>query len=422
MIRHIFKIIWNERKSNIWILVEYTVVFCILWFCCDYLSYVVRCNMEPLGFDITDTYEINMSKKVVDENEEIDEYALTQTFLARVKQYPGVESISLSHSSVPYLGSTSLNSTTILPDSILKGVRVRDVSTGFFDVFRIKLEKGAVFNWENDAESKNVVISGNKRGVIEYKNKNDELVDMEPSNIKKLYDRYRNIEYQVVGVVNPTKDTHYYPYEAGVYYPLKHDAVNLERVQIVIRTSPSAGKDFATRFTKDMREQLNIGPYFLTSITSMQDRKKGLLQRSGVTNNLNSIYAITTFLMINIFLGLIGTFWYRVQSRRSEIGTRISMGATKKNVQNMLFGEALLLLFVASFIAVNICLNIAQTEFLDVIGLPKANREQLGVGIEQDFLNYIFSFIILAVVSLVSIWYPARQAVSVPPAEALSEE
>ena len=30
MIRHILKIIWNERRSNLWILLEYTLVFSVL--------------------------------------------------------------------------------------------------------------------------------------------------------------------------------------------------------------------------------------------------------------------------------------------------------------------------------------------------------------------------------------------------------
>ena len=42
MIRHILKIIWNERRSNLWILLEYTLVFSVLWFCCDYCSAILR--------------------------------------------------------------------------------------------------------------------------------------------------------------------------------------------------------------------------------------------------------------------------------------------------------------------------------------------------------------------------------------------
>ena len=62
MIRHIFKIIWNERKTNAWITLEYVLVFCVLWFCVDYLFYMGKCYFEPNGFDIEHTYQINMQK------------------------------------------------------------------------------------------------------------------------------------------------------------------------------------------------------------------------------------------------------------------------------------------------------------------------------------------------------------------------
>ena len=35
MIKHIFKIIWAQRKSNGWILGELVIVMCALWFMMD---------------------------------------------------------------------------------------------------------------------------------------------------------------------------------------------------------------------------------------------------------------------------------------------------------------------------------------------------------------------------------------------------
>ena len=92
MIRHIFKIIWNERKTNAWITLEYVLVFCVLWFCVDYLSYMGKCYFERSGFDIENTYEINMQEKPANsaaypaedgQTEEIDKQALAMTFLGK---------------------------------------------------------------------------------------------------------------------------------------------------------------------------------------------------------------------------------------------------------------------------------------------------------------------------------------------------
>ena len=94
MIRHILKIIWNERRSNLWILLEYTLVFSVLWFCCDYCSAILRTYKSDPGIDIRDTYRIEMGYRIIkntDEPEpEYDRFALTMTFLQRVKLHPDV--------------------------------------------------------------------------------------------------------------------------------------------------------------------------------------------------------------------------------------------------------------------------------------------------------------------------------------------
>lgn len=419
MIRHIFKIIWNERKSNGWIIVEFIVVFCILWFCIDYLSFIVKSNSESLGFDIDYTYEINMEviqSEYSKEQENIDNYAMVQTFMTRVKQYPGVRNVCIAQMAVPYVLSTSRASVISLPDSVSVGSRIRYVSTEYFDVFKIPLIEGRIFDWTDQAESKNVVISADRNGRFGYPNGNFAVSDF------KRYMNNDKKEYNVIGIVNPVKDSQYSAYENSIFLPVERESINLAWDQIIMRVSPHAGNDFAERFVKDMREQLNIGPYYLASVNSMENIKKSTLNEIGIVDNLNSVYAITSFLVINIFLGIIGTFWYRVQSRRSEIGTRLSMGATKSNIRNMLFTETLLLLFIAGFVAVNICLNIAQTDFLEAINVPKAKRTQAGIGIEQDFLNFFITYLFLAMISLLAIWYPARQAISLTPAEVLREE
>lgn len=98
MIRHIFKIIWNERKTNAWITLEYVLVFCVLWFCVDYLFYMGKCYFEPNGFDIEHTYQINMERKPADsaafptengQTEETDKQALAMHFSESCKQLSG---------------------------------------------------------------------------------------------------------------------------------------------------------------------------------------------------------------------------------------------------------------------------------------------------------------------------------------------
>ena len=63
MTRHIFKIIWNERRGNAWLMLEYTIVFCVLWFCCDYGFSLYRSFYGKTGIDLRHTYSIKMGKR-----------------------------------------------------------------------------------------------------------------------------------------------------------------------------------------------------------------------------------------------------------------------------------------------------------------------------------------------------------------------
>ena len=63
MIKHIFKIIWAQRKSNGWILGELVIVMCALWFMMDKLWVDVRCYNAPMGYDISNTWRFKLSRR-----------------------------------------------------------------------------------------------------------------------------------------------------------------------------------------------------------------------------------------------------------------------------------------------------------------------------------------------------------------------
>ena len=62
MIKHILKIIWNQRRSNVWIFMELLLVVAIFWVMMDSLFVDVSTYKAPLGFDITNVYKVNLGK------------------------------------------------------------------------------------------------------------------------------------------------------------------------------------------------------------------------------------------------------------------------------------------------------------------------------------------------------------------------
>lgn len=120
-------------------------------------------------------------------------------------------------------------------------------------------------------------------------------------------------------------------------------------------------------------------------------------------------------------LGLIGTFWFRTRRRRNEIALRLAMGSTKKQIFCLLMGEGLLLLTLVTLPAMIVCYNVGIAEF------TMGHTELITTWpVEWSFLRFLSgtlgAWLLMASMVIVGIWFPAQQAVSIQPAEALHEE
>ena len=121
------------------------------------------------------------------------------------------------------------------------------------------------------------------------------------------------------------------------------------------------------------------------------------------------------FLLLNIFLGLLGTFWFRTQQRRSEIALHKVHGATDRAIFSRLLSEGLLLLAVVTPIALIVDWNLAHMEL---------NSWRNGTTLEWDRLLFcaLISFVLIALMITIGIGIPARKAMKVQPTEALHDD
>ena len=61
MIKHILKIMWNQRRSNGWIFAELLVVAAVLWMMVDTFWVDYGTYHAPLGFDIGNVWRFKLS-------------------------------------------------------------------------------------------------------------------------------------------------------------------------------------------------------------------------------------------------------------------------------------------------------------------------------------------------------------------------
>ena len=146
----------------------------------------------------------------------------------------------------------------------------------------------------------------------------------------KMYSEWRPVPVAFMPML--TIDTSYIPESAHILVRLK-EGVSMERFL----------HDFRPWMVKEMRR----GNLFARSVRSYEQ----IITESEASNS-TPIYrrnlAMAAFFLVNLCLGVIGTFWLQTRTRREEVGVMLSFGATRSDIVRLLMGEGTVLTVVAS--------------------------------------------------------------------------
>ena len=416
MIKHLLKIIWNERSHNIGIWIELLLVSLFLWYITDYLYVTISEYNRPMGFDIENTYKIQLGI-LNDQNtdfmkdEPLDaDVARLKTILERIQHNSMIEAASVSFHSSPYNGSNSL--LFLYNDTLQTNYALRRMVTpDFFKVFRYKSKNGSTEELVKALERDELVISASIEKKLFGKKESavGREISFEKSDSAQLY-RVGAVSTNIRYDNFSNSDSYYADKINNDYYNfLARDYIDI--LEICVRVKPEEEHDFENRFRIQMTEQLRLGNYYLNTIQSIPEIKKAF--QLDDMNDLRMRFFIIFFLLINIFLGITGTFWFRTQYRRNEIGVRIAMGETRKGLLKLFYTEGLLLLTFAMIPSMLVFAFIKNAEILHYYWTFTIGRSFIGFGI---------TYLLLALMILLGIWFPARRAVKVSPADALRDE
>ncbi|MFA5229712.1 MAG: FtsX-like permease family protein, partial [Candidatus Paceibacterota bacterium] len=336
--------------------------------------------------------------------------ARLKTILERIQHNSLIEAASISINSRPYRGGNSAQH--LFRDTLQSDIAVRRMVTpDFFKVFRYKSKNGSTNELVSALEKNELVISediekqlfGDKESAV------GKEVSFEKSDSAQLY-RVGAVSTNIRFDNFTDWDTYFArQIGEGYYHYFARDYV--DQLEICIRVKPEEDYDFSNRFRQQMTEQLRLGNYYLNTIQSILENKK--IYHLDNMNDLRMRSFIIFFLLINIFLGITGTFWFRTQYRRNEIGVRIAMGETRKGLLKMFYTEGLLLLTFAMVPAMLLFAFITNAEIL---------VESSAFTIGRYFIGFGITYLLLALMILFGIWFPARKAIKISPADALRDE
>ncbi len=418
MIKHIWKILWNERKHNIGVWIELLLVAVFMWYIIDNIYVTLNNYYKPLGFDTEHTYLMRLgvlNEKNADFQKEVSEeeqITLLRTILERMRRNPMIEAASLSLMSSPHLGANS--SRTLYRDTLQtqNTVLIRQVTPDFFNVFKYESENGSTDELIKALERNELVISPEVE---------KELFKNGESAVGKYisFEKSDSAEQHRVGAVSTTirydnfsNWSSYFAQKMSNDYLADIPADYISFLEFCVRVKPAEDYDFINRFRKEMTDQLRLGNFFLGEIQSIPTNKKAF-QKDDM-NDLQMRMFVILFLLINIFLGITGIFWFRTQHRRGEIGLRISLGDMPSQLLKKFFVEGLLLLTSAMIPAMAIIYVLGKNEIM-IAYLMDFN-------VSRYFMGFIITYLFLSLMIIFGIWFPARKAIKISPADALRDE
>lgn len=432
MLIHLLTIIKNNLRANLLLMAGMFVIATSLWYAVDYVYAVGVNQQKSLGFDWEHVYYVQVGV-LPDESMERDTATRSNDevtaeyleFYNRLQRHPAVESACYTFMHFHYVWKNG--SGTMSRDTLRTNSFYREVSPSYFTVFRVKGSDGCSPTelTRRASDTNDFVLTENTaHRLLTPDNENTNIkgtelagqfihcgVSMregEPDSVRvaavcenQKYNEYTNWLKATYRIVQLGQGDFKIGYQSVPY----HD--------MFIRVKTDADRSgFVESFRKEMKRQLRVGNLYLADMRPMSYYRNDHL--ADYRSDLYTYLAIAGFFLANAFLAILGTFWFRTQQRREELAVRLVAGATPRSLQALLMGEGFLLITLAYIPALIVAYNLGVSDLVET--WP----------VEWSFTRFLVgglvTYLLLLAIAVASIWFPARQAMKIQPAEALHGE
>ena len=292
------------------------------------------------------------------------------------------------------------------------GANWRNVSPGYFQVFRIPLRRGRMFTDRDDGRAPGVVLV-NEAMATQFWPHGDPIG--ERINIGKgLGPEFEEPARQIIGVVADVRETgiNKNP-EPVMYIPIVQLTNSLTALnnKVISTTWVVRTKTEPYSLSADIQRELRVasGGLPVAHIRSMEQVTAESTARTNFNMILLSIFAGVALLLAAI--GIYGLMGYTVQQRTHEIGIRMALGACPNNVLLLVLRQGLSLTLLGIAIGV-----------LGAVWLTQTIKSLLFRVSPNDPLTFAFVGTLLLFVAAAATYVPARRATKVDSIVALRYE
>ena len=203
-----------------------------------------------------------------------------------------------------------------------------------------------------------------------------------------------NMVIKIIGVVKSIKQPNQLENPFRAYWPIRKPAMNL---MIKFKPNQKITHERLINLVEKIDKSMVIRNF--ESLTEVQN---SALFAQRVTTIVTSIVTILTFFLANI--GLYGIISYSTQMRRVEIGTRLAIGAKRKNITTLVITDNIKPIIIGIIVSIILPLSL-------VIGYSEQLNEYLTLEVIPLFLLTV-GFI--SIISYIACYLSLRPMMSQP--------
>ena len=353
---------------------------------------------QELGFEPRNVLTVRLTPPATEYPERADTRAFWNGVENRVAEIPGVVAVGTTQSH-PLMGATWVRTVRMVGEDEGRTARLTYLSGGLFNALGFRVVAGRPIQSTDDEDAPEVAVV-NEAFVRMYLGQ-----DVDPLNTLIQAGSDTLPPVPIVGVIHDVVEGGLDQAPGPALY-LSISPVAVRTRSLIIRTAGPPGEMIGA-----VQEAVwSIDPKLpLFQIGTMEEVVEKNIGGFVVIANL-----MTLFACLSLFLGALGIYGvtaYSTGRRTSEIGIRLAMGAEPRDVVRMVVGQGgrRALMGLALGLVLAFLVTGAMESFL--------------VGVDaRDPAVYLSVTLILAGVSFLALWIPARQASAVGPMAALTSE
>ena len=399
----------TEWRINLWLALELLIVSVVTWYIADYLYMTWHTTSKPMGYATDNCFRVKVGM-LTPEAEGYDDsrnntyayYSDYQELLDRVRHRDGGEAAAWAMHAVPYTGEKMQNH--LIVDTLRISGLARLGTSELPLVLRCRGIRG-------ETPEQLAEIMKRKEAIVTA----DAFPGVDdPASLigdTVFFPDFGDVRLRIGAVIEPMR---YDRYERNNDASYMFAIGGMMTLDMVVRVSPEHFAGFADAMLDDAEGSMRVGNYYVASVNSLD-----WIRERYESPNSTKVWSHVTgavFLLVNIFLGLLGTFWFRTRHRVSEIAIRKVNGATRVDIFRRLLGEGLLILTAVTVVAFGVDVLLAHYQ-INEPGDTGLYLEWGRVGVCA-----LLTYVVLAMMVTAGIAIPAWRAMKTAPAEVLHDE